>query len=634
MEKSVVLELIKERDYEFETLIYKINTFNVSEMTCEQINELFVELANIKHYVENSKLKESTLNKINEAITKSREIIACANDYVKEILKQHINNFVLTASNEQIEKAFTKDLMINAEKLEFLLKRDLISAVDGEFKLSKTAIDALDVLRKNQKVIKKADIEVISNIEIGLYVSYLHDSKSQSDDKLPGFNFNESSEEEQNIQSLLESIMNSITSKKGQNKPKGKDKDKDKGKDKDKDKGKGKTKGHDNDKEKQQEEEDPRKVKKIEKADKKQKKRNRRIIKKLVKYGIIGGIALAAIIWLLTRFNSCSNNQPTLPYDYSKDTNTSQTEEITSTPEETTTPVSEEDIELLVPVVDFDVNDDVKLTEHAKELQSILKELDVEISVDDIKNAIKVVNVDSLNNPPFTSREEVYNAIEDAGVIGAYLTSDSIVNKSLEADRYMRERVLDDMIANVVPSFDKSILELNITGNGYDVYEINDKLVNIIRDETKDNDVRKQAAMLLNEFMARKGRTFTITNNSTVGQHYYFSGIYNFLANQVDELTAGQGYGPCYGDGKEIDGKYGFICVEELIKYFKIGNINNMFYTEIADLLIVPDKVLCSSAKYDASVQNWAKAYIKNVLDVYAAKSLELDQPMILTKSL
>ena len=143
------------------------------------------------------------------------------------------------------------------------------------------------------------------------------------------------------------------------------------------------------------------------------------------------------------------------------------------------------------------------------------------------------------------------------------------------------------MIKNVAPSYDKANLNLTKHTNGYSIYEVLDQLTYIL--EHKDvysTEDRENAAKLYNEVMARKVRTFTLTPNSSVGQYYLAMGMYEAEHQNVKDLTAGRLYGPMYGDEEQIDGTYGFICVEELQKYTRTGNTDNAFYTDYADMML------------------------------------------------
>ena len=241
----------------------------------------------------------------------------------------------------------------------------------------------------------------------------------------------------------------------------------------------------------------------------------------------------------------------------------------------------------------IDVNDEAKLDEYSKYIQDELKKQAIIMDINDIKNAIKLVNVDLLEEQPFASREEVYNATEDAGNIARNLGCTSILAEDpTDNKNLITERTLDDMIANVTPGFDKTKLNITKYANGYSIYELLDVLVKGINDSNLSNTEREAYAKLLNEVAARKTRSMSLTPNSTVGQHYLVMGLYNAEGQELDELTAGKGYGPCYGDGKEIDNSYGFICVEELRNYMRVGNLDNAYYDYVADLMISEEKAL------------------------------------------
>lgn len=276
------------------------------------------------------------------------------------------------------------------------------------------------------------------------------------------------------------------------------------------------------------------------------------------------------------------------------------------TEEETQTEVKEpeeetKEPEIEEPVVTLDVNNEEMLSNYADSLQAMLPEN--VLSKEDIITALKLANFDILeDNRVFASREELYKANKDLGVLTQYVGTDKVTIENKEDDIYITEAQLKDMLQCITSN------ELDIANfdelkedNGYNIYKVYELCAKKLNDANESQKVLY--AKLFNEITARKFESFSLTPSSPLSQYYLMLGMFNENMQASLNLTTNHGWGPTYGEvqqnssvpggytGDTIDGTYGYICIEELINHLSIGNVDYSFYSIYADEFMI-DKSL------------------------------------------
>lgn len=237
-------------------------------------------------------------------------------------------------------------------------------------------------------------------------------------------------------------------------------------------------------------------------------------------------------------------------------------------------------------ISNVNINNESKLLEYAKKLNQSMTGL----TTDEIVSAIKLANYEKLDNKDvFENREDVLKSTLNIGNIITKLGSDAIVKKTNKDDIYVTDATLKDIITSVTNN------KVNIdsfkdakTKNGYDLLKVSEIAINNMY---KNNDLDDDYAMILNDIIARSTRDFTIIENRDLQTIYTLLGMYNANLDRVNKLTAGRLLGPIYGNGVKIDGTYGDVCVEQLVKAVEIknnkghivGSNGSIFYNEFID---------------------------------------------------
>ncbi len=309
--------------------------------------------------------------------------------------------------------------------------------------------------------------------------------------------------------------------------------------------------------------------------------------------GLIAGatctVAVIAIIIALAKENNKLKNQIN---DLSDDDLKEAQETVISQPEVT-------DIEKMITyddVIDIDLNDEDALYQYAEKLADTQGNT---LTVDEIINAIKLANFDDLENKSvFASREELYKANTDLGKLTTLVGTDKVVVLNEENDIFVSIDTLKNMIACVtnnelsIDNFDSLKEE-----KGYNIYKLYEFCAKKLNDTNEENKVLY--AKLFNEITTRKFESFSLTPESPISQYYLMLGMFNDNLNATYALTAGQGWGPTYGEkrddssvpdgytGDEIDGTYGYICIEELAEHLTIGNPEYSMYSIYADEVMI-----------------------------------------------
>lgn len=233
---------------------------------------------------------------------------------------------------------------------------------------------------------------------------------------------------------------------------------------------------------------------------------------------------------------------------------------------------------------DINLDNEEELREFAEDIKEQLGE--TTYTTEDIMQAIRLANFHLLQNKShFANREAVLNSTEVIGDVTTVLTSDSIIVKNVADQIHITEAELQNLLTCVAK--DKLSVDMFAkakAGEVYDVYKIADVCIKNMYNENENDFYYAKA---FNELMARQGITGSITPNAPINSKYSLSGMYNANVERINKLTAGRNLGPIYGDGTEIDGTYGFICVEELTKYMELTNENNVFYTLVIDDMFV-----------------------------------------------
>ncbi len=251
--------------------------------------------------------------------------------------------------------------------------------------------------------------------------------------------------------------------------------------------------------------------------------------------------------------------------------------------------------------VTLDVNNEEMLSNYADSLLATLPENT--LSKEDIITALKLANFDILeDNRVFASREELYKANKDLGVLTQYVGTDKVTIENKEDDIYITEAQLQDMLKCITSN------ELDIANfddlkedNGYNIYKVYELCAKKLNNENESQKVLY--AKLFNEITTRKFESFSLTPSSPLSQYYLMLGMFNENMQASLNLTTNHGWGPTYGEvqqnssvpdgytGDTIDGTYGYICIEELINHLSIGNVDYSFYSIYADEFMI-DKSL------------------------------------------
>ena len=253
------------------------------------------------------------------------------------------------------------------------------------------------------------------------------------------------------------------------------------------------------------------------------------------------------------------------------------------------------------PTFVLDVNSEEMLLNYADSLREMLPE--DTLSKEDIVTALKLANFDILeDNRVFASREELYKANKDLGVLTQYVGTDKVTIENKEDDIYITVDQLQDMIKCITNN------ELDIANfdelkedKGYNIYKVYELCAQKLNNENENQKVLY--AKLFNEITTRKFESFSLTPSSPLSQYYLMLGMFNENMQASLNLTTNHGWGPTYGEvqqnssvpdgytGDTIDGTYGYICIEELINHLSIGNEDYSFYSIYADEFMI-DKSL------------------------------------------
>ncbi len=253
------------------------------------------------------------------------------------------------------------------------------------------------------------------------------------------------------------------------------------------------------------------------------------------------------------------------------------------------------------PTFVLDVNSEEMLLNYADSLREMLPE--DTLSKEDIVTALKLANFDILeDNRVFASREELYKANKDLGVLTQYVGTDKVTIENKEDDIYITVEQLQDMIKCITNN------ELDIANfdelkedKGYNIYKVYELCAQKLNNENENQKVLY--AKLFNEITTRKFESFSLTPSSPLSQYYLMLGMFNENMQASLNLTTNHGWGPTYGEvqqnssvpdgytGDTIDGTYGYICIEELINHLSIGNEDYSFYSIYADEFMI-DKSL------------------------------------------
>ena len=333
--------------------------------------------------------------------------------------------------------------------------------------------------------------------------------------------------------------------------------------------------------------------------------------------GIIAGasctIAALAIIFSLAKENSKLKNQINgLTEDEPKEAQETVIEEKPSadieeeitidepsdTIEEPADTIEAEPIEeeTKLDLANIDINDEDALYTYAEKLANTPENA---LTVEEIITALKLANFDSLENKSvFASREELYKANTDLGKLTTLVGTDNVVVLNEENDIFVTEDTLKEMLACITNN------ELKLENfsslkeeKGYNIYKLYELCAKKLNDTNEENKVLY--AKLFNEMTARKFESFSLTPESPISQYYLMLGIFNENMNASLALTTNHGWGPTYGEmrdnntvpngytGDEIDGTYGYICIEELIHHLTIGNPDYSMYSIYADEVMI-----------------------------------------------
>ena len=252
--------------------------------------------------------------------------------------------------------------------------------------------------------------------------------------------------------------------------------------------------------------------------------------------------------------------------------------------------------ETKLDLANIDINDEDALYTYAEKLANTPGNT---LTVEEIITALKLANFDSLENKSvFASREQLYKANTDLGKLTTLVGTDNVVVLNEENDIFVTEDTLKEMLACITNN------ELKLENfsslkeeKGYNIYKLYELCAKKLNDTNEENKVLY--AKLFNEMTARKFESFSLTPESPISQYYLMLGMFNENMNASLALTTNHGWGPTYGEmrdnntvpngytGDEIDGTYGYICIEELIHHLTIGNPDYSMYSIYADEVMI-----------------------------------------------
>ncbi len=109
MEKSVLLELIEKRDQSYEDMIRKASIFDITEDIEKKFNTIFSKLDEIKNYIENTKVKDTTIEKVNAATVESMKVIDNADKFLTKVLQKSSNELLWGNQVEEIEAILSQN---------------------------------------------------------------------------------------------------------------------------------------------------------------------------------------------------------------------------------------------------------------------------------------------------------------------------------------------------------------------------------------------------------------------------------------------------------------------------------------------------------------------------------------------
>ncbi len=220
------------------------------------------------------------------------------------------------------------------------------------------------------------------------------------------------------------------------------------------------------------------------------------------------------------------------------------------------------------------LNNPVELEKYATNILLSLNNNNLTIS--DITKAIKLANWDYLDiQKIMDNQEDLITTMQLSSYIVNTLGSDAIVYKDPYGDIYLSQAELQNVLDSVADS-KITIADYNdaLVNGKYDIYklmEINLKNVN------EDNEKSAYFGKVANDIMSRVLLSSTLITNSPLATRYVLTAMYNDNAQTLIKKTTHFG-SSIYGNGVNVDGDYGFTCVESLAEYLaytdKNGNVN------------------------------------------------------------
>ena len=249
----------------------------------------------------------------------------------------------------------------------------------------------------------------------------------------------------------------------------------------------------------------------------------------------------------------------------------------------------------------IDITNEEDIQNVALDIQEVLAENGIEMSINEIIEAIQLVNFNETN-PTFTDKNSILRATVNSGKIISTTGTGSIINKAGKKEYFIPADDFAAMLINVTDGALKpeDFKKAKKVG-GYDIYLVLDILVDGLG---KENSVAFNYAKLFNEIVTNSVHNFTILETAPNETMYAILGTYNANRPRIKELTHGLNLGPIYGNGVdknnrvEIDGTYGNICAEEIDKFVRIKSNGktysapetNIFYGPELDKMLDPSK--------------------------------------------
>ncbi len=201
-----------------------------------------------------------------------------------------------------------------------------------------------------------------------------------------------------------------------------------------------------------------------------------------------------------------------------------------------------------------DVNNANQLSNRVEEIYySINTRNNILYTKNEIKDLILFANFDSI---PENERPK-YESIEE---VNYYAQNIALIAQKIGITGFLTENSKDMEILTVFQKYSDDLLTSD-----------------------KNLKTRTEIAMDFNELTANVHRVHNYYQEATISGLAISAAIYNEAGKAVDKLTAGKLWGPIYGEEVEIDGSYGFICVEELRKVMDYD-----FYTTM-DVIVKSD---------------------------------------------